>query len=89
MTNIRKKFRFRSSWLGLKCKTAKGPFTLDDNDVILLSSCVNSFIGDNANHLWQHADNVKNMCRCRQVRTGPKGYYIIVVWFNWTLEALF
>ena len=28
----------------------------------------NSYIGDNANYV----DNVKNLCRCRQVRTGPK-----------------
>ena len=50
----------------------KVPFALDDNDVIFLSSCANSYIGDNATHLWQYADNVKNLCHCRQVRTGPK-----------------
>ena len=29
----------------------KDPFTLGDNDVFFLSSCVNSYIEDNATHL--------------------------------------
>ena len=36
-----------------------------------LSSCANSYIGDNTAHLWQRAYNVKNLCYCRQVRMGP------------------
>ena len=35
------------------------------------SSFANSYIDDNATHLWRHGYNVKNLCRCRQVRTGP------------------
>ena len=50
----------------------KGPFALDDNAVFFLSSCANSYIGDNATHLWRHAYNVKNLRRCRQVRMNPK-----------------
>ena len=38
-----------------------------------MSSCANSYIDDNATYLWRHGYNVKNLCRCRQVRTGPKG----------------
>ena len=29
----------------------KGPFALDDNSMIFLSSCANSYIGGNAIHL--------------------------------------
>ena len=36
-----------------------------------LSSCANRYIDDNATHPWRHGYNVKNLCRCRQVRTGP------------------
>ena len=46
-------------------------FALDDNDVFFLSSCANSYIGDNTAHVWQRAYNIKNLCHCRQVRTGP------------------
>ena len=47
------------------------PFALGDNDVFFLSSCANSYIGDNATHLWWHAYNFKNLCHCYQVRIGP------------------
>ena len=51
---------------------AKGSFTLGDNDVFFFpSSFANSYIDNNATHLWRHGYNVKNLCRCRQVRTGP------------------
>ena len=36
-----------------------------------MSSCANCYIDDNATHLWRHGYNVKNLCRCRQVRMGP------------------
>ena len=43
------------------CKyCSKGPFALDDNDVFSLS-CANSYIGDDATHLWRYAYNV---CVC-------------------------
>ena len=34
-----------------------------------LSSCANSYIGDNATHLWRHGLNIKNLCRCHYVWT--------------------
>ena len=54
-----------------------GPFALDDNDVIFLSSSVNSYIGDNATHLWWHARNIKIRCGCRQVRTDPMRFSLV------------
>ena len=49
--------------------------------VFFLSSCVNSYIGGNATHLRRHADNVKNLCLCCKVRTGPKGLFTLaIVW---------
>ena len=62
--------------------------------MFFLSSCVNSYIGDNTTHLWQHANNVKNMCHCCQVRTGPykqcnktKTKWIFFCFANWNLSA--
>ena len=52
--------------------SCKGPFAPNYNDVFFLSSCVNSYIRDNATHPWWPDYNVNNLCRCRQVRTGPK-----------------
>ena len=40
-----------------------------------LSTCVNSYLGDKATHLWWHADNVKNLSNCHEVWTGPYMYY--------------
>ena len=36
-----------------KFSTSFGLFALDDNDVFFLSSCANSYISDNATHLWR------------------------------------
>ena len=61
---------------------SKALFAINDNDVILLSSSANSHIGDNATHSWQHADDVKNVCRYRQVGMGPNTtihYYLVVM----------
>ena len=49
---------------------SKGPFALDDNDVFFLLSCANSYIGDNATHLWQHAYNLK-ICVLSSSVNGP------------------
>ena len=38
-------------YLFLRINWPKGLFTLDDNDILFLSSCVNSYIGDYATHL--------------------------------------
>ena len=52
--------RVRSHWTTKMC--------------FFMSSCVNSYLGVNASHLWRHDYNVKKLCRCRQVRTGPNLY---------------
>ena len=49
--------------------------------MFFLSSCANSCIGDNVTHLWRHADNVKNLCRCRQVRTDPNSLVVKTITF--------
>ena len=47
-----------------------------------LSSCANSYIGDNATYLWQYAYNVKNLCHCHQVRMDPYNFLNIQLIFN-------
>ena len=60
----------------------QGPFALDDNDVFLvvffLSSGVNSSIGNHATHFKSCADDIKSLCRRRQVRTGPQTHQIYI-----------
>ena len=48
--------------------------SVDNNDVFFSSPCPNSYVDDNATHLWRYAYNVKNLCRCRQLWTGPNGF---------------
>ena len=55
-----------------------GPFTLDDNDIIFLSSSVNGLIGNHATHFFLSSEmgtapipDDKNMHHCHQVWTVP------------------
>ena len=40
-----------------------------------LSSCVNSKIGNHVTHFKSYADDIKSLCRGRQVRKGPNYFY--------------
>ena len=48
-----------------------------------LSSCANSYIGDNANHLWQHANSQKSMSLSPSANgSSPKLHMINVSWIK-------
>ena len=46
-----------------------------------LSSCANSYIDNNATHLWRHGYSVKSLCRCHQNTWSRKH---LIYWNNGT-----